>query len=136
MPESYPLESLRGMNVKHINVQPESEIQPQRQRAIIGEQNRFGFDHRLDSGDVRAVEVHISTVNYKGKSLFFSIIHDISERKQAEADIRIAATAFESQESLMITDAEGMILRVNQSFTDTTGYTAEEIVGNPLLIHK
>jgi diguanylate cyclase (GGDEF)-like protein/PAS domain S-box-containing protein len=45
------------------------------------------------------------------------------------ADLRISATAFESQESLMITDAQGVILRVNQAFTRTTGYTAEEIVG-------
>ncbi len=46
-----------------------------------------------------------------------------------EADLRIAATAFESQESLMITDTEGVILRVNKAFTESTGYTAGEIVG-------
>ena len=54
---------------------------------------------------------------------------DITERKQAEAELRIAATAFNSRESMMITDANGVILRVNQAFTDTTGYAAEEIVG-------
>ena len=51
------------------------------------------------------------------------------ERKQAEEALRIAAVAFESQESLMITDANGVVLRVNQAFTETTGYTAEETVG-------
>jgi diguanylate cyclase (GGDEF)-like protein/PAS domain S-box-containing protein len=54
---------------------------------------------------------------------------DITERKQAEDIHRIAATAFESQESMMVTDADGVILRVNQAFIDTTGYTAEEAVG-------
>jgi diguanylate cyclase (GGDEF)-like protein/PAS domain S-box-containing protein len=54
---------------------------------------------------------------------------DITERKQTEASFRIAATAFESQESLMITNAERVILRVNQAFTDCTGYTTEDIVG-------
>ena len=44
---------------------------------------------------------------------------DITERKQAETDLRIAATAFESQESLMITDPKGVILRVNKAFTET-----------------
>ena len=44
-------------------------------------------------------------------------------------DLRVAATAFESQESLMITDADGVILRVNQAFTECTGYTPEEAVG-------
>jgi PAS domain S-box-containing protein len=51
------------------------------------------------------------------------------EHKQAEEALRIAAVAFESQESLMITDANGVILRVNKAFTETTGYTAEEAVG-------
>lgn len=44
-------------------------------------------------------------------------------------DLRVAATAFESQESLMITDSDGVILRVNQAFADCTGYTPEEAVG-------
>ena len=57
------------------------------------------------------------------------VYSDITERKKAEADLRIAATAFESQESMVITDADGVILRVNQAFTETTGYTAEEAVG-------
>jgi diguanylate cyclase (GGDEF)-like protein/PAS domain S-box-containing protein len=45
------------------------------------------------------------------------------------ADLRISATAFESHESMMITDANSVILRVNQAFTESTGYTAEEAVG-------
>ena len=84
----YPLESLRGMKVSRINAQHESEIHQQRQLAINGDQNRFVFDHCLANGEVRAVEVHISIVNYKDKSLFFSIIHDITERKQMEDQIR------------------------------------------------
>jgi diguanylate cyclase (GGDEF)-like protein/PAS domain S-box-containing protein len=54
---------------------------------------------------------------------------DITERKQVEAELRIAAVAFDSMEPMMITDASATILRVNSAFTDCTGYTAEEIVG-------
>ncbi len=61
---------------------------------------------------------------------------DISERKQFETDLRIAATAFESQESLMITDADCVILRANKAFTDCTGYTADEVVGQTPRIFK
>lgn len=54
---------------------------------------------------------------------------DISFRKEAEAELRIAATAFESHEGMMVTDANSVILRVNRAFTEITGYTAEEAVG-------
>lgn len=125
----YPLDILRGMNVSRINAQPESAVYPQRQKAISGEQNIFSFSHRLANGVVRQVEAHISTVNFRGKSLFFSIIHDITERKIAETELRIAAAAFESQQGMIVTDANGVILRVNRAFTETTGYSSEETVG-------
>jgi diguanylate cyclase (GGDEF)-like protein/PAS domain S-box-containing protein len=54
---------------------------------------------------------------------------DITKRKQTENELRIAAVAFETQESMMITDANNVILRVNQAFTKTTGYTAIDVVG-------
>ena len=47
----------------------------------------------------------------------------------AEEQMQIAATAFEAQEGIIITDARQTILRVNRAFTDITGYTAEEVVG-------
>jgi len=46
-----------------------------------------------------------------------------------EEDLRISATAFDSQESVMITDANSVILRVNLAFIIETGYTAGEVVG-------
>ncbi|MDP1733660.1 MAG: EAL domain-containing protein [Sulfuritalea sp.] len=54
---------------------------------------------------------------------------DISLVKKADADLRIAAAAFESQEAMMVTDADGVILRVNRAFTEITGYPAAEAVG-------
>jgi diguanylate cyclase (GGDEF)-like protein/PAS domain S-box-containing protein len=54
---------------------------------------------------------------------------DITERKRFEEELRIAAVAFESLEGMMVTDADGTILRVNSAFTECTGYTANEVVG-------
>jgi diguanylate cyclase (GGDEF)-like protein/PAS domain S-box-containing protein len=54
---------------------------------------------------------------------------DVTERKLREADLRIAAAAFESHESMIITDAQAVILRVNHAFFDLFGYTAEEALG-------
>lgn len=84
----YPIEILRGMPVSSINAHPESEIHPQRQQAILGLRSKFIIDHRLANNEIRTVEAHISTVNYKNKNLFFSIIHDITEQKQSDEKIR------------------------------------------------
>jgi len=59
------------------------------------------------------------------------IATDITKRKMIETDLRIAATVFESQEAMMITDANNLILRVNRAFTNITGYTEEEVIGQP-----
>lgn len=57
------------------------------------------------------------------------VFDEISERKKAELELRIAATAFEAQEGIMVTDADTVIMRVNRAFTEITGYTAEDAVG-------
>jgi len=56
-------------------------------------------------------------------------VQDITALKRAEMELRIAATAFESQEGMLVTDAEMTVLRVNAAFTRVTGYRAEDIVG-------
>ena len=57
------------------------------------------------------------------------ITQDITLRKSAEEAQRIAATAFESHQCMFITDDRRVILRVNKAFTQTTGYNAEEAIG-------
>lgn len=61
-------------------------------------------------------------------TVFVTLI-DISTRKQTEQLLRIAANAFEMQGGIMVTNANKVILRVNQAFTRITGYTAEEVIG-------
>jgi diguanylate cyclase (GGDEF)-like protein/PAS domain S-box-containing protein len=64
-----------------------------------------------------------------GQKYIWSIVEDISDRKRIEADLQVAATAFEAQVGIIVTDASTEILRVNQAFTEDTGYTAAEAVG-------
>lgn len=54
---------------------------------------------------------------------------DITARKQAEAELRLAAVAFDSQQGMMITDADARIVRVNPAFSAITGYASREVIG-------
>ncbi|OOY52664.1 EAL domain-containing protein [Solemya velum gill symbiont] len=54
---------------------------------------------------------------------------DISDRKLAEEQMRIAASAFESQQGMMITDEQKRILQMNHAFIKMSGYSEAEILG-------
>ncbi len=59
-----------------------------------------------------------------------SIIGIVMERSKDESALRIAAIAFESQEGMIIADADARIMRVNKAFTEITGYSSEEVIGH------
>lgn len=65
-------------------------------------------------------------------------ISDVTERKQADAERdRLTRAIEQSTETIVITDAKGVILYVNPEFTKATGYTREEALGqNPRLLQS
>lgn len=72
------------------------------------------------------VDITVSPIKTEQDLFFASALRDVTLHKQAKAHLRVAAIAFESKESMVITDAESIILQVNQAFTESTGYTKEE----------
>ncbi len=60
---------------------------------------------------------------------YIVLARDVTARRRDEQELRIAATAFESQEGMIVTDPRGVIQRVNRAFTQLTGYGAAEAVG-------
>ena len=67
---------------------------------------------------------------------FVGVTRDITENRLMQQELRIAATAFDSLHGIMVTDSNGIILRVNNAFTEMTGYTASEAVGQSPSILK
>jgi len=91
--------------------------------ALSGESTAFEFA-------VPALNRHFAIAAFQvGQGRFATVFEDITERKNAELQLRIAATAFESQEGMLVTDAQSVILRVNRAFSRMTGYSAEDVVG-------
>jgi diguanylate cyclase (GGDEF)-like protein/PAS domain S-box-containing protein len=84
----YPLEIMRGIPVSQINATPEEKVAPQRQEAILGRRRQFTFEHRLANNDIRTVESYISTMEYENQRLFFSVIHDVTERYREQEKMR------------------------------------------------
>jgi diguanylate cyclase (GGDEF)-like protein/PAS domain S-box-containing protein len=71
-----------------------------------------------------------------GLSVLRIVLSDVTERKLAEDELRIAAVAFASQNGMVITDPKGVILRVNSAFTRLTGYSAEEAIEQTMALLK
>lgn len=88
--------------------------------------------HRRKDGTIFPVELTCHYIAHNGLELSFTFAQNISERKRLDTELRIAATAFESQEGMMITDADAVILKVNKSFTEITGYSSEEAIGQKM----
>ncbi|MGE4511628.1 MAG: response regulator, partial [Sulfurimonadaceae bacterium] len=80
----YSVEELRSMRIDEINMMSIEEINQERERALKEERNFFVFEHKLKNGEIKTVEVHSSPFTYQEKSILFSIIVDVTEKKRAQ----------------------------------------------------
>ena len=103
------------------------------------------FEYPLASGETRelsvrshdgktvAVEMWMVAIEWDGKPASFISLHDITERRRNEQELRkLYRAVMESPNMVMITDAGGNIEYINPKFTEITGYAFSEVVGrNP-----
>ncbi len=129
----YSAAELSGMPISSINSLPEEKIAEERQRALTQSRNYFNFKHRLASGELRDVEVYSTPVEVEGSMMLFSIVHDITARKKAQEELKLAASVFShASEGIVITDTVGTIVDVNDASLQISGYSREEVIGkNP-----
>lgn len=78
--------------------------------------------------DPRVVEMQVTHVPWQGRIAHLAILRDMTERKEIEQELHLAARVFDNAtEGLLITDHEYRILKINHAFTEITGLAREEI---------
>ena len=92
--------------------------------------------HRCKDG--RQIDVELSVTHLPTHDLFCTFVHDITARKRAEEELQLAASVFaNSQEGIIVTDANTRIIDVNRAFTQLTGYSKADVLGrNPSLLNS
>lgn len=126
----YAHDELVALRITDLNETSQEEVDTELARSLASGRGQVIQRHRLKDGTLRHVEVYASPVRHDGRLLVDAIIHDVSDRIEAERSLREAAAVFEAtHEAIVITDANGVIRRVNQAFTRMTGYSAAEAIG-------
>jgi PAS domain S-box-containing protein len=121
---------LCSLRIQDINTLSPEAVARERARADRQDRNHFEFEHELASGETRAVEVHSAPIDVDDRQFLFSIVHDISERRTYEHELRLFREAVErAGHSVIVTDADGIIEYVNPAFEASTGYDREAVVG-------
>ncbi|MEI7645635.1 MAG: PAS domain S-box protein [Chloroflexales bacterium] len=143
----YTRSQLCAMNINEINSLLPDQVAAECQKALHEERNYFIFPHKLASGIERTVEVYSSPISVNKTQMLLSIIHDITDRKQSERELRElnqtleervrqrTAEARDLYENAPIgyysLDANGILIMINQTQLNWFGYTHDEMVGRP-----
>jgi diguanylate cyclase (GGDEF)-like protein/PAS domain S-box-containing protein len=133
----YPRSEVVGAHISRFEaLEPTPEMVDEHIQLIMRKGlDRFETKHRHRDGHLIDLELVVSYVKRTDSMIVF--MRDVTERKQIGELLRIAAITFDTQEGIMITDADAKILRVNQAFHDITGYDAAEVIGrNPSMFQS
>lgn len=137
----YALKDLRGKRVDDVLFGEDTDPQTvKRIRQKLYENAAFEEDllQYTRSGSPYWVHIHCFPIGPEQgvKPGFIAIQNNISDRKNSERGLRIAASVFDrSHEAVLITDHNNRILDVNPAFSRITGYSRNEVLGlNPAIL--
>jgi len=106
----------------------------------IGEAGSVNFEsiYRISDGTDVVVEVLFNYLDYENSEYICSFSRDITTRKKVEGELKKLSQAIERSPSVVvITNREGIIEYVNPVFTEVTGYTLNEVIGeNPRILNS
>ena len=88
---------LVSMHITDINILPFEVIKDEMRLALEKNKNMFVFRHRRAFGDIRDVEVFSGPIEYLGKKVLYSIVHDATARIKAENEVKILNQTLEQR---------------------------------------
>ena len=102
----------------------------------LKEQKKLSFEarHRRKDGSIFPVNIILSRIVLGGKEHVFALAQDITERKQAEEFLRESerrhrAVLQTAMDGFWLTDTDGRLLEVNESYCRMSGYSKQELLG-------
>jgi diguanylate cyclase (GGDEF)-like protein/PAS domain S-box-containing protein len=112
----------------------ESAADLARQRELLARTGRYGpyeKKHVRQDGSLVPLRCYGMQVTARdGRQYLWSLVEDITESRQREDKLRLAASVFASSyEGILITDANNLAVDANPAFSRITGYAREEIIG-------
>jgi diguanylate cyclase (GGDEF)-like protein/PAS domain S-box-containing protein len=135
----YTREEFLGRNPVEFADEENSRIFEEKARIVPNRQTRtyeIALRHR-DGHNILTEFRATNLFNEDGSVMgVLAFVADLTVRKQAEAKLHLAANVFShAREGIIITDASGTIIDVNEAFTRITGYGREEALGqNPRIL--
>jgi len=84
----YSHEDLTKKYIYDLNKRPKSEILKELAEAKRKKEIHFFTQYSLSDGEIRDVEVYSGYITVKGKSLLYSINHDVTKQKKAERELK------------------------------------------------
>ena len=134
-------EDILGETDYNLGWREQAELYRKDDREVIRSGNsKLGYEEPQTAPDgkqlwLRTSKIPLRDINNRIVGIL-GTYEDITERKQAEAELNRLMTAIEqTPESVVITDTKGRILYVNPVFERVTGYSRAEVIGqNPRLL--
>ncbi|MEI6758623.1 MAG: PAS domain S-box protein, partial [Chlorobium sp.] len=129
----WSVEELRKMKIEQLSINSPQTVKINLENIRSSEQSCFVFSHRRFDDSIRDVEVFSNRIEIAGKELLYSIIHDITERKQAEQKLKESEarfrTLFESNSAiqLLIDTDTGAIVDANPKAAEFYGWSLDEL---------
>jgi len=116
----YSRDQFKSMKMWQINQLGETEVRERLGKAKKQTQQQFERTHTLADGKKIPVEVYRSPILVKNRILLYSIIHDISKRKEAEQALEERSLFLQSvidgvSDPMMVIGLDYQILQLNQS---------------------